>query len=501
MISSLEVGAIFKIVDDASPALMRIADELKVLQEQIERTKVAFTSLARTTFAGVTDRLQAVNAELKGMGDLGATAADKMALSFDRAAAAMSTSLARVSEQMARIAAQGEEVGAAVAAGAAGARAPLILPSRGGAGGGGGGRTRSALRSRGFGGGGFSMYAPTGIHGVHYGTHNSLGIGALISGGAIAYGGWEESEIEDKITAMYLESGQAKAGVKMQDDPFYQQIRGGILGAYTRTGMPVQDITQAYNEAIRISNPLEMDDRLKLISGMMPYASLEAKVKGVTVSQALSAMMKNVHMAGAYNPDDTPTQVGALSLAKHLAYLSTTTDASPEELQRAASYVIPLQRISHFNPLDLLSLITAFQRGGITNTKAGTWINNMFERSFLGVLPPNASKMQKQQFDQKREEMIELGLLDRKTNKETFLDANGNPDTFAFLDKMADYVHNTPAETVRSRFKQMFGALGERGSAFLSDPTNFSKFFSIACDLRMFARLTGSLRKAAARSP
>jgi hypothetical protein len=46
MISSLETGAVFKIVDEASPALIKIADSLKELQGSIDKTKESLTALA-----------------------------------------------------------------------------------------------------------------------------------------------------------------------------------------------------------------------------------------------------------------------------------------------------------------------------------------------------------------------------------------------------------------------------------------------------------------------
>jgi hypothetical protein len=41
MISSLEVGSVFRIVDEASPALKLITDQLKLLNEQGARAKMS----------------------------------------------------------------------------------------------------------------------------------------------------------------------------------------------------------------------------------------------------------------------------------------------------------------------------------------------------------------------------------------------------------------------------------------------------------------------------
>ena len=463
MISSLEVGARFIIQDDASPALKRIADELKIIQEQLERTKAAFTSLARTTFAGVTERLQAVNTELKSLGDLGAGAADKMALSFDRATASMSASLARVSEQMARIAVQGAEIGVI-------------------------GRAKRAA-ARGGAGGGFSMYAPTGIHGVHYGTHDNVMMGGLIAAGALGYGMWEEAELEDRITTVFQSSlgmgpdgkpySLANPNVQMQDDPMFKRVRDAIMGSYTRTGMPLSDITKGYESGTRILAPLNPEDRMSILEGIMPYATQEAKAKDISVDEAVRAMTGLAHMGGQYGVPQV------IAMAKHLAYVSTTTDADLNTTMRAASYIIPLLRVSGFQPDQLLSMVTALQRGGVTSTKSGTWINNMFQRSFLPVLPPNPSKMQAMQHAQRLAELERLGLADAN-GKPTFLDKDGNPDAYLYMDKLTSLAKSVDKKTAESYLQYVTGQQGQKSAAFFRDPTNAANIRKSAAEEAAF---------------
>ena len=50
MISSLEVGSVFRLVDDASPTLQNITRELKLLNEQSERAKELLGSISQTAF-------------------------------------------------------------------------------------------------------------------------------------------------------------------------------------------------------------------------------------------------------------------------------------------------------------------------------------------------------------------------------------------------------------------------------------------------------------------
>lgn len=50
MISSLEVGSVFRLVDDASPTLQNITRELKLLNEQSARAKELLGSISQTAF-------------------------------------------------------------------------------------------------------------------------------------------------------------------------------------------------------------------------------------------------------------------------------------------------------------------------------------------------------------------------------------------------------------------------------------------------------------------
>jgi hypothetical protein len=123
MISSLEVGSVFRLVDEASPTLKLITDQLKLLNEQADAAKKAMTSISETAFAGLNTRIGSVTDSLKGIGDVGATAAEKMASSFDAATLTMSASLKKMAEQMSAMKIEG---------------APLALSGGAGRGGNGG---------------------------------------------------------------------------------------------------------------------------------------------------------------------------------------------------------------------------------------------------------------------------------------------------------------------------------------------------------------------------
>ena len=110
----------------------------------------------------------------------------------------------------------------------------------------------------------------------------------------------------------------------------------------------------------------------------MQYAFTPIKA-GTTIPEAMQAFVGLAHMEGKYSPEE----IG--KLAGHFAYLSTTTPVSVEQIERAASYAIPMLRTADFDPEQLLLMITSMQRAGIQNTKSGTWISQLATQSFPGT--------------------------------------------------------------------------------------------------------------------
>ena len=459
MISSLEVGARFIIQDDASPALKRIADELKVLQEGIERTKVAFTSLARTTFAGVTDRLQAVNAELKGMGDLGAGAADKMALSFDRAAASMSMSLARVSEQMAAIKAEGASIGSTgILAGSAAAASSgrWRMFGRHGDGGGGGGVH--------FGGAGVPL--PADQHARMSGTP------AVVAGAAVAYGTYEEAKIQDFVNRIFLTGGITSGSETL--NPLYKTVRDAILKTYTMTGLPLEQIEEGILTGTRGLAGIELKKRLELMPGLLAASATEAYLKdGTSIPEAMQAFVGLAHMEGKYSPDQIA------KLADHFAYLSTTTPLSVKQIEMAASYAVPMLRTADFDPEQLLLMVTSMQRAGIMNSKSGTWLSQLATQSF-----PGTSLMSKMLFAKHESALKDLGLIDDKDQPTWFTD--GKPDLVKMTSIAGDRISAMDPAHRLAIEKALWGQQGGRAAGFFADPTNRAIMGAVAGEEKNF---------------
>jgi Phage-related minor tail protein len=442
VISSLEVGSVFRIVDEASPSLKLITDQLKLLTEQAEAAKKALTSISKTSFKGLLDQVGNVSKSVTGIGE----SATKTAGAVDAAATQMIASLGRV---------------------AAVANDTRMLPGGGpgrrpsGSGGGGGAGGSSSFNNWLYGTPGITQTAHT-----EGGQRFHMPLGPVGMGmAAIGFGAFEEMELEGKIANMFASSGIAKPGVKMTDDPRFLQIRSQILAAYALSGKPLGDIEDAYVEGVRLSSPLPMEQRLHMLAGVLPQSMLESQLKGqTTVDEATKTMIQYAHQMGKY--DDASME----KFAEHFAYLSTTTDATLSQATRASSYVIPMLRTMGFDPLQLVSMQTAMQRAGITSTKSGTWLENMFQRSFPGNLPDNPSSMQRRAFGQHISDMQTLGLLD-KDEKQTFLDEQGRPDVFKFMGIIGNKIRTMSPNDEQAIFKRLYGLQGEKAAAFFADAT------------------------------
>ena len=442
MLSSLEVGATFRISDLASPALEAIAAQMKELGLQADRVKEVMTSISRTTFAGLDGRLDTLAASVKAIGDAGVAAADRMAAGFDAAAITMSATIKKLEEQIAGMKVEGAPIAlpggpSALLGGPRGSGTPL--PGRGGRGGGGHG-------------GGPHVTAPApGVGGYRVAGLGPVGIGA----GILGFGVYEEMELEDKIATIFQTGGIAQKG-PMKDDPRYQKIREQILSAYKLTGMPLHDIEEAVVQGTRLLSPLPMDQRLSTIGNVLTEAMVEGKLKeGTTVEEATKAMVALAHQGGKYGPEQVA------EMAKHFAYLSTTTDATLQSTMRAAGYAVPILRVADFDQGQLLSMITAMQRAGIVNTKSGTWLNSLFEHSF-----PGTSVMSRIAFEKHESALKTLGLVDAN-DKQTFLGPDGKPDVFKYMEILGEHVRNMPKNEMMGVFKQLFGQPRRAGCGVL----------------------------------
>ena len=137
------------------------------------------------------------------------------------------------------------------------------------------------------------------------------------------------------------------------------------------SGGRIAPFAEAMLEGSRLLRTLPAAKQGEMMDTVMPYAALEAKLKGVPLPEAVQAFVGLAHQAGAYSKDK------AAPLFESMVQASLTSHASLSQIARAASYALPALHAAGANSSDVMMLIATMMQGGIMNTKSGTWLNAM----------------------------------------------------------------------------------------------------------------------------
>jgi hypothetical protein len=219
MISSLEVGAVFKLQDLASAQLKEIAGQLRVVDEALAKVKGGLVDLAESRFPGLTRSLGTLAQRmdsLAGSAQKGVEGIDKAFASTD---AAIGTTISRVQALKAELASL---------------NAPAL---GGGSGGAGGGGRRWGGAARG-----------------HFSAHESLGpVGfrahgyGMVAGAAGAFSIWEA--LKASADLQQVQANLQASGVSPREIARATSFAYDIGGKY---GLTVTDVLQSINE---VRNP------------------------------------------------------------------------------------------------------------------------------------------------------------------------------------------------------------------------------------------------------
>lgn len=449
MITAGEVGAVFKIVDEASPVLKKLAEQFNALQATIEKTKAMLDTIKLPP--GLNRSLTNFERNLKGINDQVVRTADTVSIAFGKIDTSIGTTAAAVSALKRDMASIGRSAGGAATAATAGG-AERAAASR---------AERSAL----------GVYAPLPGH-LHYGAHDNATIGAFVGAGAVAYGTYEEAKIQDFINRIFLTGGISTGN--QTANPLFTQIRNAILKTYTMTGLPLEQIEEGILTGTRGLAGIPLEKRLALMPGLLAASATEAYLKdGTTIPEAMQAFVGLAHMEGKYSPAEIAR------LADHFAFLSTTTPVSVQQLETAAGYAIPMLRTANFDPEQTLLMMTAMERAGIMNTKAGTWISQLAIQSF-----PGTSFMSKMAFKKHEQALKMLGLVDNADHPTWFTD--GKPDLVKMTGIAADRIEHMDVATRLAVEKALWGSQGGRAGAFFTDPTNRNIMAAVAGEEKDF---------------
>lgn len=425
MITSYEVGAVFKIINQASPALRTILGQVRVLNQAIERARANLAEIGKSSAATGT-AVAETRALAKEWGDV-AKNAKAAQLAIGQAAGAS----ARAS-------------GAGAAAAAAGAGGGGRVP--------GGGRQRLGQRL-GHGGGGLHGYFGGHVPGGHIGYRpGSGGTAALIGAAGVGYGAYQAAEMEDAVFQLIYHSGVEN------NDANRGKFRKILQDAMVSSGYGLHDIAESAKQEIRMFQGTQ-GGGIDVLPEMLRAATIESRLKGESPEESMKALIGLAHMTKQYDPE------AIKKLAPAFAFISTANPGSLGSIEKAAGYAVPiLQSSMGVDPMQALLLGTALTRAGATSTKSGTWLREMAMRAMPGTALFESAKK-----SEHHDELLKrLGLLDDKEKPTWFTD--GKPDIMKMLSIAGENIEKVPMSERAGVERKLFGAQGAGGLSLLTDP-------------------------------
>jgi hypothetical protein len=302
MITSFEVGSIFKIVDQGSPTLKKLLKGVTELDAAVTATRKNLAGLARTKLVGVGSQFKAITTEVAGL-DRALTGTAAAIGRFAKAPAALTGITPAIAGQSAAVQVLADEwakvaASATTAATAIRSASRLRLPPPGGIGGGGvprGGLPTGAPGGRGGAGGGAGRAGAGaggagrgGPHGPRQGWHlGRYGVGIPVAGGHV-----------------HASTAATPTGVA---------LGAGAFGIYELMKHAEEPLHQEAMLRLVVTNPVTHQPDLATIGKM------SAESRDIAIAVPGSGYSKNIKMMGElYSIVGGP---GALAIAPKLAEL------------------------------------------------------------------------------------------------------------------------------------------------------------------------------------
>jgi hypothetical protein len=408
--TAFEVASVFRIIDQASPALVKILRQVRELRVELDRAKLSLAEIGK----------------MGGVSGLSGAIAQTEDLSLAWRNVAKSAEAARV--------AMGQAAGTATRVAGAGYAV------------GGGGRARLGSRlgiGTAGGGGGGRGFAIGGGHGIRG--------GAMAAAGLVGYGAYEAAEMEDAVFQLIYHSGLE------QNDTNRGKFRKILQDAMISSGYGLKDISESAKQEIRMFQGTP-GGGIDVLPEMLRAATIESRLKGESPEESMKALIGLAHMTKSYDPE------AIKKLAPAFAFLSTANPGSLGSIEKAAGYALPiLQSGLEVDPMQSLLLGTALTRAGATSTKSGTWLREMALRAM-----PGSALMSDKMFEKHEDALHRLGLVDDKDKPTWF--TGGKPDLLKMLDIAGTNAGKIPLTERAALERQLFGAQGAGGFALLADP-------------------------------
>jgi hypothetical protein len=460
MISSFEVGAVFKIINEASPQLTKILAQVRELQKVVDQAKVSISSIGsnpalaatigetrdlalawREVAKAATTANRSIAAASKralaGPGVAGLAEARSLADTWERIAAASAAATGSTRQLSSATGGALRRATAGAAGGGAGA---------GGGGQGGGGRHRPGW----LGGPGGAHIGGPGIP-IAGGSHIRAGGVGMAALGLLGYGVEKAMQYDDAVVLMAQHSGLDLATNRAN-------LRKMLTDAAVQTGFGEHDISLAAQQELRMFGDTGGSNGVNVLPKMLRYAATEARLKGTSLEESMSSLTGLSHMLQAYGEDDVDR------LAPAFSALSVRSPMTLAQQEKAFGYAVPVLRAGmDLDPFQTMAASTALARAGITSTKAGTWIREMMKGAM-----PGTSLMSKMLFKKHETALEELGLVD-ENHKPTWF-TGGKPDEMNFLAKVAENLPKIDVTRRSAILQALAGTQGAGALAVLAEP-------------------------------
>jgi len=432
-----EVGTLYRIIDQATPALRQLSREVSSLQKIVSAAQKDLSALGRIRLTGLATRV-----------DVLTRSAGQMGTAFGSTFKAMNTG---TTAAIADVGALATEWRAVAAAATAAGRATTVATRANTA----AAATGGAAARRGFGAHVGSIGAPIPGGHVNFGGGSNVVMGALAAG---AYGIYKEAELEDAAMRTLYTAGVPMDNIRANAS--YQKLRKILQDASVQTGAPLHDLEEAAHTAMRQFAGMPVESRLSVLPTLLEASAAEARLKGhgTTVNEGMETFTGFAHMLKSYSPDLIA------KLANPIAYLSATSPLKLKQIEGAAGYALPILQGSQYDPMEVLIAGTAMQRSGIYNTKSGTWLRELGARAMPGALDLMSEKERTKRLAAGQE----LGLLD-KQGKPTFFE-NGKPSFLKVIEIAAEHAAKIPVERRAGVERAYFGTQGTGALEVLGDP-------------------------------
>jgi hypothetical protein len=289
VISSLEVGGTFRVIDAASGPLKEIAAQLKAIQAAMDKVKGSLVELAESKFPGLTRRIGTLAERMDALAGSAQKGADSIDRAFSSTDAAIGTTIGRVQQLKAELASL---------------NAPALL---GGGGGGGGGR-RWGGAARGHGGGGFSAHESLGP--VSFRGHGD----GTVAGAVGAFSVWEA--LKANADLQQVQANLAASGVS----PGEISRATSFAYGFSDYGLSAREVLQSINE---IRNPLNKgataDSGVEDAMRHMPTLSAAANVlraqggrNGGNTAIELYGLVKSAEFRNAISDNDFDKAINSM---------------------------------------------------------------------------------------------------------------------------------------------------------------------------------------------